>query len=363
MKHQIVLVGGQLLPVYLGIKEFEPHKVHFIFSKESQNGVAVIKRIIKSIQYTDNIVDAFDFNSVKAVCDSLIGKLSSADEVSFNLTSGTKIMVLAIQAFVLENPNFSAFYINQNNSILSIPNYQKSPINYQLTAEEFFKLSGHVISSSKKITDYSQAEFKASKEIEIFAKTPTYRKVTEFIRTKYRNHEIPLIGDENVNSSLKCLWTASKIEIYLNGGLAASFVSKNIVNLLFNAGWWELIVAQEISKAISPKELLLNVVLPFINDNTSSKNEIDILINNHNKLIFVECKSGTVKNDDINKIRVIKQTYGGLVSKSILVTLHPPTANITEKCKELDIEIFISKFMKFERLISLLNKLGKTGSL
>ena len=33
MKHQIALVGGQLLPIYVGIKEFSPDKIHFIVSK------------------------------------------------------------------------------------------------------------------------------------------------------------------------------------------------------------------------------------------------------------------------------------------------------------------------------------------
>ena len=58
------------------------------------------------------------------------------------------------------------------------------------------------------------------------------------------------------------------------------------------------------------------------------------------KLIFVECKSGNVKQEDINKMKIIKDTYGGVISKSILVSRFLPTKNIIEKCEELNIEVF-----------------------
>ncbi len=51
---------------------------------------------------------------------------------------------------------------------------------------------------------------------------------------------------------------------------------------------------------------------------------MDIIINTERKLIFIECKSGLVKQEDINKMRIVKQTYGGIISKSIPVILELP---------------------------------------
>jgi hypothetical protein len=116
--------------------------------------------------------------------------------------------------------------------------------------------------------------------------------------------------------------------------------SPHASDLLFNGGWWELLVAREISKWPYAKELMIQCELKFKTDETENKNEIDVLINLGRKLIFVECKSGDVKQEDINKMRVIRETYGGAISRSILVSQHIPKGTIIEKCRELDIEIF-----------------------
>jgi len=114
----------------------------------------------------------------------------------------------------------------------------------------------------------------------------------------------------------------------------------NSRNLFFNASWWELIVAKEISRWPKAKELLIHCELPFKTVAGVTKNEIDVLINLGGKLIFVECKSGNVKQEDINKMKVVKDTYGGVISKSILVSRFKPSASIVEKCKEVNIDIF-----------------------
>ena len=112
-----------------------------------------------------------------------------------------------------------------------------------------------------------------------------------------------------------------------------------------------------------------NCVLPFKTDKLSRKNEIDILISTGKRLIFVECKSGNVRQEDINKMKVIKQTYGGVISKSILVSRFLPSATILEKCKELDIDVFYTHaFLNkqtnpLSKLISKLNDLNKRGSI
>ena len=98
------------------------------------------------------------------------------------------------------------------------------------------------------------------------------------------------------------------------------------------------------------------------------KNEIDVLINIGHKLIFIECKSGKVKHDDINKMRVVKDVYGGIISKSILVCLEMPSATIMEKCKELNIEVFYlflgkNKLNDLNKLSGILDSFEKKTSI
>ena len=54
-------------------------------------------------------------------------------------------------------------------------------------------------------------------------------------------------------------------------------------------------------------------------------------------------------------MKAIKQTYGGLISKSILVSRFLPSPTIIEKCKELDIDIFYCYAFQ-NRMVNPLNK-------
>lgn len=359
MKHQISLVGGQLLPIYVGIKELNPEKVHFIVSDESSASVSILKPLLVNIACEEYICNPFDFYSIKGICEKIIEKLDENDEIIFNLTGGTKIMVLAAQAIIHEK-NLKGVYINQDNTFLTLPKYYKQQIKTELSIQEFFDLSGHNLFSAKKISDYAEDDFKNARNIRIFAMNDKrFTVITSYFRKKYPS--IPTKGKESLKNGLEIYWDNKSVQIISNGKNVIKYGSENIIDLFFNAGWWELLVAKEVNKWSNVKEILVKCELPFKTDKSIKKNEIDILVNTGKKLFFIECKSGIVKQEDINKMRVIKQTYGGIISKSILVSRFLPNITILEKCKELDIEVF-SEY-QLNNLIPKLNDLDKKGTI
>jgi hypothetical protein len=101
-----------------------------------------------------------------------------------------------------------------------------------------------------------------------------------------------------------------------------------------------LIVAQAVNRWKHKINLFTNVILPYKNENSQSKNEIDILLNTGKRLIFIECKSGSILSSDVNKIKAVRDIYGGKIARSLLVSKFKPTNRIIEKCQELDIDIF-----------------------
>ncbi|MFT3846826.1 MAG: DUF1887 family CARF protein [Lacibacter sp.] len=358
MNHQISIVGSQLLPIYVGIKEFNPDKVHFIVSNESSGSIIALKPLLNSIQFSTHNCDAFDFFAIKATCEKIVDKINSNDTITFNLTGGTKIMVLACQALIIEK-GLKGFYINQDDTLLELPSYTRKKINTELTTKEFLDLSGHNIAASNVLSDFTAEDFKMSSAIEAFANSDKkYIVITNHFRKKYNNAnlKIPPSGKENIPNNIELTWNINTIVIKNNGKEYLSLKSKNIHQLFFNTGWWELQVAKEMSNWGKFKELLINCVLPFKIDVKSAKNEIDVLLNTGKKLIFVECKSGNVKQEDVNKMKAIKQTYGGLISRSILVSRFLPSPTIIEKCKELDIDIFYCYAFQ-NRLVNPLNKI------
>lgn len=357
MKHQITLVGSQLLPVYVGIKEFNPDKVSFIVSSESRAKICLLKAFLHGRSYSEWSCDAYDFDSIKNTCEKILDNLSPEDEVSFNLTGGTKLMMLAAHS-VMHVRKKKGFYINQDDSFLEFPTFERRQIECELTIKEFFDLSGHLLYSAKTLSDYDDRDLLMANVIDTFVSNENrkYTSITSYIRKKYLgNQSIPPKGNATMENGIDLFWDVSKVQASQNGKKILDLKSNHINDLFFNAVWWEILVAAEISKWVKAKELLLKCELPFKTDKETKKNEIDILVNLGKKLIFVECKSGLVKQEDVNKMRVIKQTYGGVISKSLLVSRYLPSTTILEKCKELDIEVFYC--YAFNRQVSPISKL------
>lgn len=366
MKHQITFVGGQLLPVLVGIKEFSPEKIHFIVSEESKSKISLIKPFLTGKSFSENICNPFEFASIKLACEKILHKMENGDEVQFNLTGGTKIMVLAAQSIILER-NLNGFYINQDDTLLQLPSYSIQKLTSQISVKEFLEISGHQLRSSKTMSDFSSDDFKSVDEIDKFTKS--HDKLILQINSKVRNTydklgKIPTAGHLEINKQAKLIWSDKNITVQLNGKEVFKIQSPNVRSLFFNASWWELIVAKEISLWSKAKELLIQCELPFKTDTLTTKNEIDVLVNLGGKLIFIECKSGMVKQEDINKMRIVKDTYGGIISKSLLVCRFMPTPTILEKCKELSIDVFFCNAGRttvnpLSKLINALDKLEK----
>lgn len=356
MKHQISFLGGQLLPIYIGIKEFMPNKIHFIASDESKEGIKILKDIFPEIIFSDFICDPFDFYAIKNRIQRIIEKVNTEDDVLINLTGGTKIMLLAAQSIISEK-QLKGFYINQDNSFIEVPSYEKKQIKSDISIKDFLGLSGHNAFSAIKLSEVSENDLKVSNQIESFATSnKLYYRVTDFIRNKYKT--LPEKGTETLLGDSTIKWDVNFVEILFNNKSIACFKGNNVRDLFFNASWWELIVASEVGKWVKAKEIILHCELPFKTDNKTLKNEIDILINTGNKLIFIECKSGNIKQEDINKMKVIMQTYGGVIAKSLLISRFMPSQSIMEKCKELNIDVHF--VYALNRVMNPLNNICKT---
>lgn len=91
MKHQITFVGGQLLPVLVGIKEFSPDKIHFIISEESKSKISLIKSFLTGKTFSENICNPFEFTSIKTSCEKILSEIKQGDEVQFNLTGEQRL--------------------------------------------------------------------------------------------------------------------------------------------------------------------------------------------------------------------------------------------------------------------------------
>ncbi|MGL5894757.1 MAG: Card1-like endonuclease domain-containing protein, partial [Bacteroidales bacterium] len=163
---------------------------------------------------------------------------------------------------------------------------------------------------------------------------------------------------------------------YAQGGFNISTVSGEMVldlpiydafDLYFNARWWEILVLEKILRWSEPEDRQVwSSVETTLEASTDEnvKNEVDVLVNLGTTLLFVECKSGKVSQEDIYKIAAVRNTYGGDMSKSVLVSYNPIDINIQNKCRDNNIEIFAPRYFneRVSHLDHLVNRLGRIES-
>ncbi|MBK9959190.1 MAG: DUF1887 family protein [Chitinophagaceae bacterium] len=78
-----------------------PDRIHFIVSSESKNRVTFLKSYLTGYTFSEYSCNAHDFHEVKSTCQKILDRMNSDDEVSFNLTGGTKVMVLATSILII----------------------------------------------------------------------------------------------------------------------------------------------------------------------------------------------------------------------------------------------------------------------
>lgn len=341
MKHHISLVGGQLLPILVGIKEFNPDVVHLVMSKEIKDKISPLKDCLSGISIHEIACSPYNFYEIIDTLRDKAASISSEDEVVVNVTGGTKIMLLACQIAFSEF-HWKFIYINQDNSYLDFTSGSLFPIKTSISITDLCAISGHELSNSKKVTDFPEEDLNASIKILEFSTHPYYSAIMKYIKVNYKNikKSIPKTGYFEIpKMCLKVEWNSKSFSVHEKRNLI-HLESLNVYKLFFFSEWWELIIGSEVQKWCSNSEMLMQVTLPFKHNKKAPKNEIDVLVSLNNRLLFVECKSGEVKQEDVNKIRVIHDLYGGTVSKAILVSLFKPDERIIEKCSELSIATY-----------------------
>ena len=114
--------------------------------------------------------------------------------------------------------------------------------------------------------------------------------------------------------------------------------SPHAIDLAFNSGWFEYKVARLLSHWKKAKNIYMNCRFPF--KSNVDKNEVDIIVNAGNKLLFVECKTQINKTTDIDKFNSVVRAYGGTASKALFVTDAIMTDVAKKKCEEYGIMTF-----------------------
>lgn len=344
-KHQIALIGGAVHPIYYAVKKYAPDEVHFIVTEQSKGGVDILKRLLEpGIKCSADFVDAYNPDNIKEVLEKKCNELTNC---SFHVTGGTKLMSIVAVAVAREHAIPVFYYAGANKWIhINKGEFTTEVSAVTLDNSEIISLSDQSVKSSLKYSEIKPEDIECARKISEFRilNKGIYNSMMRYIAKNkissvgkygltFGDFGISLRYDSNNSLQL----SKEKIEIMTLESLMAE-------DLLLRAGWWELIVAEALHKWSPERELWVNTKFALKKDTNIDKNEVDIIVNIGQNMLFVECKSGEVKQTDIYKIEAVRKTYGDDKSHSLLVSFYNPGKDIIEKCNDSKIDVLFPRF-------------------
>lgn len=346
---QIALVGGQPTPVYQGIVHLKPDQVVLICSESSEDMANNIRQQLPS--YTDNNVLIYkisdtDLQDMYKTAEMIESVLPKGITISLNLTGGMKLwMVVFNNVFRRKRRSCRSFFIGQNGRYFDLKNKEtQETVAFDMEAQ--FKILGHQMMSYTELSEYTKEDNQVLNQIQQWGfsdKThyPLFNLTKQFYdeyKAQFKNvkfdHPFSVVNKygelswnpENSSFQGQLCWKTIQLS------------SPHAPQIVLNTGWFELYVARMIQKTYPDYQIWMNC--EFKNRNNKTKNEVDIIVNTGNKLIFVECKTQVFESTAVDKFRSVVTNFGGLGSKHLFVTYSPMKAEAKEKCDDYGITTF-----------------------
>jgi hypothetical protein len=147
-KIHITLVGGQTMPVYIGIMENQVDQIVLIHSKDSLKEAKQIKETL-GIDPEMRLFDPVDYNKILLSVQQCYKDYAKQDnEISINISSGTKPWAIAFYAVFSNKEHVIIEYIDQNCRIYDYTNHTSSLSKLHFDIPSILKYNGKQVDSS-----------------------------------------------------------------------------------------------------------------------------------------------------------------------------------------------------------------------
>lgn len=350
MKHQIILLGKDITSVYHGIKEFAPDHVHLLCTNETKDVADPLFPLLPAnIRRTLYRTEPYDGEHVRNVCRK-IHQANPSAEFAYNLSEGTKLMAFAAFTIAKEY-NVPAFYLTQLGDLIWLDNFEMRPMKSQLDNKEILGLSGNILTEYQDAKQLSDTDIHASLLIKQFIeKYPKEHSMIQKFFNIFCERDISRLPASRVfKNGLRFKHRQDTFLIAQQNHILLKLSTPNALMLFFKGRWWETLVASKVRSwsQTHPNrpEVWQSVIFRTEGENPKTKNEVDVLLNNQQQLIFIECKSGQITQNDIYKVDAVRETYGGDISLAVLASYYPVEDSLQEKCKDLQINLFAPAYM------------------
>ncbi|MDL2222046.1 DUF1887 family CARF protein [Parabacteroides sp. OttesenSCG-928-N08] len=344
MKHQIILLGKDITSVYHGVKEFGPDCLHLLFTEQTRDVMEPMWALLPdSIQCRSYFTEPYDGNQVMEICRQI--HRDNSGDFMYHLSEGTKPMAMAAMR-VAQEEGAQAFYLTQLGELVWLDSFEKVDMNSSLDNEELVALSGNRLSDYHDVRRLRNDDVNAARQIKRFIENHPneYARIRKFFGIFCGKQLSSLPASKLLADELRFKSRDGELLITHHGRILLKINQPSAARLFFTGAWWEVIVADQArqwsQRRPHPTEAWHNVIFSSDTGRSQAKNEVDVLLNDEQKLIFIECKSGAVTQYDIYKIDGVRETYGGDISRAVLASYYPLDDLMREKCRDLQIHLF-----------------------
>ena len=343
----IAIIGGQPLPVLQGIIEFPANETILLHSHESMAVAEKIKSALNGSIQLHLIDNPNDFYAILSICHAISGKYPDS-KFYVNISGGTKIMSLGLFAYFSNRPEDEVFHIDQNGIVHFLTHKLSQPLQNFLPIKNCIEYSGQKIKSIVRYEEIPPESWECEMVVRSFFENSDREYLElckEYFYYNKNNKGFSSFELLNPRSGSTVKWIKEESQLiftlyrkYKPTPDVYSFEGRESIGIALEAKWFELYVAQILSKWEKTRELVWSLVVPY--NNGEDKNEIDIIVNTGIKLLFVECKTQISDIKDVDKFRNVTKNYGGFGAKSVLVTYSKPPVRFIEKCSDNNILLF-----------------------
>jgi hypothetical protein len=366
MKTLLSLVGKEVAPTVYSLILHKPDALILLHSSDTETEASLLKELSTEkygVSKCDLIsIEPFALDQTESDLKAVFEKYPEIDVV--NITGGTKPMALFSFLAATERSVLCEYFDSQNQFVYQRTQGKttKSEIQIEMRVDDILALKG---------IDFTYAEAWMIKE---------YRSLTDFMVEAVFN------GDKEVatirSEAKKCIenekiWQPTNLnakELFINHEMQDKQVKINVTYngkkfkfdnpffwaQYFAGTWFEFWVYKILKKSNSFFDVKSNIkIKPNIYSEPvhpkAIKNEIDVCAVANGIPIFIECKAGVVIQDDVNKLKAVRDTYGPKYSLAVLATFQTNLNPIVlEKCSDFGIRV-ISGRENLERELPLLH--------
>lgn len=256
------------------------------------------------------------------ICRTIRAKLSREEQYAVNLSSGTRLMSIAIQQ-VFERFNSEFYFMPHDRNVIVHSHIDDNndnnddeiiEIRHRVTIDEYFKI--HDINSKSHTT--TQSPEYSRHILELYTQNHLSSNDFEILDSLRRinSNFIEWSRIEGLERFIKYIG----LDIQNHDGITKEEAK------YITGGWFEEYILSIVDEMIAPDDIATGVVIQRKENHNNDINELDVVFTLNNRLFVIECKTGVGKaslyHEIVYKACALRESLLGMRSNAYIFSLN-----------------------------------------